>query len=118
MKTSRIATLLMVLTFSVGGLFAGTQSAPSAIDSANRLFQAGKFADAEKIYTQIVTRNPRDDYAAQQLGHIALLSNQLEDAQRWLQKAIALKADNNDAKIMLAEVFLSARRFPEGLHRA
>jgi predicted aspartyl protease len=102
-KTNRIATLLIVLTFPIGSLFA--QSPPSAVDSANRLFQAGKFADAEKIYAQIAARNPRDDYAAQQLGYIALLSNQLEDAQKWLQKAIALKADNADAKIMLAEVF-------------
>lgn len=105
MKTKRIAPLLIVSMFSICCLFSGAQSAPSAIDSANRLFQSGKFADAEKIYAQIVAKNSRDDYAVQQLGYIALFSNRLADAHKWLQKAIALKPDNTDAKIMLAEAF-------------
>ncbi len=105
MKTKRIAPLFIVSMFSICCLCAAAQSAPTAIDSANRLFQAGKFADAEKIYAQIVARNPRDDYAVQQLGYIALLSNRLAEAHKWLQKAISLKPDNTDAKIMLAEAF-------------
>ena len=75
------------------------------MDSANGLFKAGKFAEAGKIYAQIEDKNSKDDYTAQQLGQIALLSNQLDDAQKWLQKAIALKPDNAEAKIMLAEAF-------------
>jgi thioredoxin-like negative regulator of GroEL len=59
----------------------------SEVDSAGRLFQAGKFAEAGKLYSQIVTRNPRDYSATLQLGRIALLSNRLEDAQKWLEKA-------------------------------
>src|SRR6476619_6262275 len=77
----------------------------SEIDSANRLFKAGKFADAGKLYSQIVTQNPKDYSAMLQLGRIALLSNRLDDAQKWLEKAIALKPDDADAKVMLAEAF-------------
>ena len=77
----------------------------SEIDSANRLFQAGKFADAGKLYSQIVTQNPKDYSAILQLGRIALLSNRLDDAQKWLEKAIALKPDETDPKVMLAQAF-------------
>ncbi|HSU53052.1 MAG TPA: aspartyl protease family protein, partial [Candidatus Dormibacteraeota bacterium] len=77
----------------------------SAIDSADRLFQAGKFADAGKLYSQIVAENPKDYSATLRLGRIALLSNRLDDAQNWLQKAIALQPENADPKVMLAEAF-------------
>jgi hypothetical protein len=77
----------------------------SGIDSADRLFQAGKFADAGKLYSQIVTQNPKDYSVTLQLGRIALLSNRLDDAQKWLEKAITLQPRNADAKVMLAEVF-------------
>ena len=74
------------------------------IDSANSLFKAGKFAEAQKIYSQVADKT-KDGYALQQLGYIALLGNQLDDAEKWLQKAIAVKPDNSEAKIMLAEAF-------------
>jgi hypothetical protein len=82
-------------------------SAPkqSEIDSANRLFQAGKFAEADKLYSQIVSQNPKDFSATLQLGRIALLSNRLDDTQKWLEKAISLRPDDADAKIMLAQAF-------------
>ena len=42
------------------------------------------------------------------MGRIALLSNQLGDAQKWLKEAIALQPGDADAKIMLAEVVFIA----------
>jgi Tfp pilus assembly protein PilF len=77
----------------------------SQIDSADRLFKAGKFAEAGKLYSQIVAQNPKDYYATLQLGRIGLLSNQLHDAQKWLEKAITLQPENADPKVMLAEAF-------------
>ena len=77
----------------------------SEIDSANRLFREGKFAEADKLYSQIVSQNPKDFSATLQLGRIALLSNRLDDTQKWLEKAISLRPDDADAKIMLAQAF-------------
>jgi len=34
-----------------------------------------------------------------------LLANRLDDAQKWLEKAITLQPSDADAKVMLAEVF-------------
>jgi Aspartyl protease/Tetratricopeptide repeat len=81
------------------------QPKQSGVDSANRLFQAGKFAEAGKLYSQVVAQNPKDYSATLQLGRIALLSNRLDDAQKWLEKAISLRSDDTDPKVMLAQVF-------------
>src|SRR6516225_4810002 len=82
-----------------------SQASQSQNDSANRLFQAGKFAEAAKVFSQIVAQNPKDYSAIVQLGRIALLSNRLDDAQKWLEKAITLQPGNTDPKVMLAEAF-------------
>src|SRR4029077_15126375 len=79
------------------------QPKQSGIDSAGRLFEAGKFAEAGKLYSQIVAQNPKDYSAILQLGRIALLSNRLNDAQKWLEKAITLKPNDTDPKVMLAQ---------------
>ena len=84
---------------------ATAQPKQSEIDSANRLFEAGKFAEAGKLYSRIVAQNPKDYSAILQLGRIALLSNRLDDTQKWLEKAIALKPNEIDPKVMLAQAF-------------
>ena len=84
---------------------ATSQPKQSEIDSAGRFFEAGKFAEAGKIYSQIVAQNPKDYSAILQLGRIALLSNRLDDAQKWLEKAIALRPNETDPKVMLAQAF-------------
>jgi predicted aspartyl protease len=89
------------------------QSKQSGIDSADRLFQAGKFSEAGKIYSQIAAQNSKDYSATLQLGRIALLSNRLDDAQKWLEKATALQHGNTDAKVMLAETFYRRDDFPK-----
>jgi predicted Zn-dependent protease len=77
----------------------------SEIDSADRLFQGGKFAEAGKLYSRIAAQNPNNYSATLQLSRIALLSNRLEDAQKWLEKAVTLQPSDADPKVMLAEVF-------------
>jgi hypothetical protein len=81
------------------------QGKQGTIDAANQLFEAGKFAEAGKLYSQIVVRNPKDYSAILGLGRIGLLSNRLDDSQKWLEKAIALHPNGTDAKVMLAEAF-------------
>ena len=82
-----------------------SQPKQSGIDAANRLFETGKFAEAGKLYSRIVAQNSKDYSATLQLGRIALLSNRLDDAQKWFEKAIALKADEADPKVMLVQAF-------------
>ena len=84
---------------------AASEPARPDIESAARLFEAGKFAEAGDIYARIAAQDPKDHSAIFQLGRIALLANRLDEAQKWLEQAIALKPDDEDAKVMLAEAF-------------
>src|SRR5206468_3557306 len=106
MKFAR--TCIAIAAIIAPGSFSGQatpQPRQSEIDSADRLFQIGKFAEAGKLYSQIATQNPKNYSATLQLGRIALLFCRLDDAQKWLEKAIALKPGDADAKVMLAEAF-------------
>ncbi len=99
-----IALAVVAASFSVSGQ-AASKPKPSEIDTANRLFEIGKFAEAGELYARIAEQDPRDYSAALQLGRIALLSNRLDDAQKWLEVAMALRPGDADAKVMLAEAF-------------
>ena len=106
MKFARTCIALAAIIGSGSLLGQATpQPAQSEIGSADRLFQMGKFAEAGKLYSQIVTRNPKDYSATLQLGRIALLSNRLDDAQQWFEKAMTLQPGDADPKVMLAEAF-------------
>src|SRR5438045_3582720 len=100
-------TWIPTVIIASSSLLAQAASKPKQpeIDSADRLFQLGKFADAGKLYARIATEKPNDYSATLQLGRIALLSNRLDDAQKWLEKAISLQPKETDAKVMLAEAF-------------
>jgi hypothetical protein len=106
MKSTRICIALVVILAPCS--FSGQatpQPKQSEIDTANRLFQVGKFAEAGKLYSRMAAQNPKDYSATLQLGRIALLSNRLDDAQKWLEEAIALQPGDADAKVVLAEAF-------------
>src|SRR5215469_12941291 len=116
MKFSRTWTALAAIAIVAGNTMtpqsttaatseATPQSKQSQIESADRLFQAGKFADAGKLYAQIATQDPKDYSATLQLGRIALLANRLDDAQKWFEKATNLQPGSADPKVMLAEAF-------------
>ena len=48
---------------------------------------------------------PRHQPAIPQRVQIALLPNRLNDARRWLERAIALRPGDTDPKVMLAEAY-------------
>ena len=106
MKHARLCIAFAIIAVSCGLAGQATsQPKPTDIESANRLFEAGKFAEAGEIYARLAAQDPKDDRAVLQLGRIALLANRLDDAQKWFEQALALKPDDTDAKIMLAEAF-------------
>ena len=100
----RIALAVILAPYSLPGPTT-SQPKPPEIDAATQLFQAGKFTEAGKLYSRLVTENSQDYAAILQLARIALLSDRLDDAQKWLDKAISLQPEGADAKVMLAEVF-------------
>ena len=105
MKSGRTSlTFFIILTICFAAQTA-PQSKELEKDSADRLFQSGKFAEARKLYSKMVAQDPNDHSAILQLGRIALLSNRLDEAQKWLEKVLVIQPGDTDAKVMLAEVF-------------
>jgi len=98
-----LAVLVTLAAFACPGQAAPQKRSPIA--SADRLFQAGEFARAAAQYARIVAERPDDAQTILQLGRIALLSNRLDDAKTWLEKAIALRPGDADPKVMLAEAY-------------
>jgi len=82
-----------------------------ATAAADALFQNGQFADAGKLYAEVSDRDPQDYHAALRLGDIAVLGNRLDEAEKWLTKAIALEPDEKAAKILLAEAYYRRDEF-------
>jgi len=81
------------------------------IELAGASFKEGKFSDAKKAYVEILRKNPTNYSAIFHLGQIALLSNHLEDAQKWLTKALDLKPKEQAPKSLLGEVFYRRKEF-------
>ena len=76
-----IALAAIVAPCSFSGQ-ATSQPKQAEIDSADQLFEVGKFAEAGELYARIEARNPKDYSSILQLGRIALLANRLDDAQK------------------------------------
>ena len=108
---SRMASA-MIFTLCLAAGAAGAQTAGGQAGSAERLFAAGRFAEAGSLALVDAKRDPADAGAAILLGRVALLANRLEEARGWLAKAIALEPGDADAKVMLAEALYRADDFP------
>lgn len=95
----------------VGLLAAGNLAAQA--DPADQRFQAGRFQEARSLYQKRVTAGRSDHRAVFQLGRIALLSNRLAEAERWLRRARAQDPADSAATRLLAEALYRQDRFPE-----
>jgi len=83
------------------------------LESADSLFRAGEFLEAEKSYIEALSEDPENHPALARLGYIALLGNRLDDAQKWLTGAIKLKPEESAPKALLAEVFYRRDEFQQ-----
>lgn len=93
---------------AVNGLWPGQteDKLKQSVASANALFLAGQFDQAEKLYLEAAERDPRDYHCWIRAGQIALLSNQFVKAEQRLEKAIALKPNEKAAREFLAESYV------------
>lgn len=113
MKTLQLAIAIAILFFGIAKQEAFSLEMNKSYNSADELFQAGKFEEAEKSYRKAVNADTKNFHAILQLGRIALFSNRLEDAQKWLKKAIELKPEEKKPNSLLAEVYYRQDAFQE-----
>jgi aspartyl protease len=74
--------------------------------SGDSLLLAGRFADAERALLARYAADSTDYEAALRLGRIALYGNRFAAADRWLNRAIALRPTEPPPKLLLAEALV------------
>jgi Aspartyl protease/Tetratricopeptide repeat len=103
------------LTLPVGLLLIAGVSllSASALDRADVLFANGFFPEAESAYSDALQKNPHDMKVSTVLGMIALFSNRLDDAEKYLRPAAQMGPFQTVAENLLGEVFYRRDQFPE-----
>jgi tetratricopeptide (TPR) repeat protein len=79
--------------------------------SADKLFNAGCFAEAKSVYTKVVRNDPNHKHATIRMGYTALLLNQLDEAEHWLIKAKELSTSQTLINQFIAAVFYRRKDF-------
>lgn len=91
------------------------QQIPSRLQAAIQLHQAGRYAEAEALYRQILAAQPDHLDALHLLGLIALQARQYGPAEELIRRAIALQPRIPHLHFNLAEVFRAAGKLPDAL---
>jgi predicted aspartyl protease len=73
--------------------------------AGKRLLRGGRFAEAREAFAAGLATDPRDRKALTGLGYLALLRNDLAEAEERLQAARAIGQRDNQVIALLAEVY-------------
>ena len=97
----------------------GPESLPDAtrdmVDQARKLFNQGRFDDAEKLYQQIVDSAPNNSFALSNLGVTQIQARKLSAAEVALKKAIEINPKDAFAATNLGIVYCKQGRFDEAI---
>ncbi|MBV9444296.1 MAG: tetratricopeptide repeat protein [Streptosporangiaceae bacterium] len=80
-------------------------------NDADALFKAGKFAQAGRLYEEILRNDPNNLEAARQLGYVGLLSNNFPQAEKYLTMALKLSPDDKETNKLLGDCYIRQDKF-------
>jgi len=81
---------------------------PEALAPGVKLFEAGRFEEARKLFAGLAAKNPRDADAAMYLGRAYLELHKTATGVEWLEKAAALAPASSDKQRWLGEGYGAA----------
>lgn len=87
------------------------------LERATALHKAGRFAEAEKLYRQLLDVDPDDFDAVHRLGILKLHAGALQEAQTLLEQAVTLAPDSAPAQSNLGTTLLKTGQFAAALAR-
>jgi len=97
----------------------GASALPEAtharIEEARKLFEYGRFDEAEKLYQQIVDDAPNNYFALSNLGVTQIQAHKLSAAEVALKKAISINPSDSFAATNLGIVYSKQGRFDEAI---
>lgn len=91
----------MVLILSGSGM---AWSGPQYLAQADKLYHQGQFTEAARFYVKAAENDPADYGAVLGMGRTALLCNNLEEAEKWLKKALSLQPREKEPQALMGEV--------------
>ena len=102
-----------VLAFGRRFLHANPKAARFRINFARYLVHIHKWNEALRQFMQVAHENPDDPGAAYAAGLLALQSNRLDLASKYLERDLKLQPDNNQARIYLGEIAEQRKQYQE-----
>jgi len=78
-----------------------------------QLYEQGKAADAESIFNGLIALDSQLYYGYAGLGALSLAQEKLDEALRWLARAVELNPEDPTVHANLGEAFLRRAKFEE-----
>lgn len=97
------------------GADALSETARTTIEEARKLFDAGRFGDAEKLYQQIAEESPENYFVLSNLGVTQIQSRKLSAAEVALKKAVEINPKDAFAATNLGIVYCKQGRFDDAI---
>ena len=91
-------------TIIVGGLWFAVLANAAQYEEGLALKAAGRLADAEAAFTEVLQQSPDDSKAVEQLAIVQSCQNKFEQSVASWRRLLQLKPDDVDARIGLARV--------------
>jgi tetratricopeptide (TPR) repeat protein len=85
------------------------------VAEAERAANAGRYAEAEQKFRQVLSQDEKNIYTLAQLANVQMGQDRLADAEKTLQKALAVDAQDPACLYLLGSLRLHQRRFDEAL---
>lgn len=102
----RVVGIWIVIAASL--VFSGCKTKQSYLTAGNKLYEAGKYADASINYRKALQKDPEFGEAHYRLGLVALKQSDARQAYTELSRAVELLPGNDDAKEKLGDLCLKA----------
>lgn len=83
------------------------------INRAEASFGLGQFGEADEMAGIVLDGEPQSFRALGLRGHVAVLENRLDEAEQFLQQALAVRPTHRETLALLAEAYYRRDRFAE-----
>jgi tetratricopeptide (TPR) repeat protein len=107
MKTTAVTALLIAL------LLGGATLVEAEWEAGVAAFKAGKLADAEREFEEVVATRPDYDGGHSMLGRVLLQQKKYKEALEHLKRAYELKPDDVSYQYLLGQAYLQNGRYSE-----
>src|SRR5215212_1406296 len=90
---------------ALGAATVAAQDGAASVEAGRRAFEAGQYAAAKAQLGAVARADPKNGAAAFYLGRVALMETNYDEAQRWLERAVAAAPRTAEYRVHLATAY-------------